>query len=112
MKPDEGPDLELHPRETACTSVVLPVGRFLSFFPQPPCQHGSEASMLPWIYKRKPQRATVVDCVRLDTVTKVSHRISHSSVPAAVLVMTMSQAVESAEKRTFGRTIAHLLLSS
>jgi len=71
-----------------------------------------------WIYKRQPQKkkkkkkAIVVDSVRLDTVTKVSHRISHSSVPEAALATPMSQAAESAEKRTFGRIIAHLLLSS
>lgn len=105
--------------EAVCLSALRPVWMFLPLFPQPPCRtHGKLAcsphlrTSPPWIYKREPQKAIVVNSVQLDTVTKVSHRISHSSVPDAALAMAMSQAVESAEKRTFGRIIAHLLLSS
>lgn len=65
----------------------------------------------PRIYKRENHKeATVVNCVRLDTVTEASHRISHSSVPDAVPVTTVSQPAESAGKSFAGIT-AHLLLS-
>lgn len=124
VKPEEGPNLE-----TPSTVATLRQCVYQLFWPwECSCLHSHSPSPThtalkpactphlkispPWIYKKESQKAIVVDSVQLDTATKVSRRTGHSSVPDAALTTPMSQTAESAEKRTFGRITAHLLLSS